>query len=277
VLRETEASALVDGCWAFGQVSAELATDEAIARAREHGVGAAGLVRAMHIGRLGEYSGRAAAQGVIAMVFAGGFTGRGAAPYGGAAVAFGTNPLSFAFPVESQPDVLVDFATSAVAAGKIRVARAKGEQLPPDCIVDSQGRPTTDPEEFYRGGMLLPFGGHKGYGLAVAVELLGQALTGADSFAEESRGGPTYGHSGALFIALNAELFRGKGGFQQSAGEFVSHVRAVPPAPGSSEVLLPGDPERRTREQRLGTGIPVPESTWDSIKEVADRLGVVLA
>jgi LDH2 family malate/lactate/ureidoglycolate dehydrogenase len=291
VVRETAASALVDGAWAFGQISASLAAEQAIARGKAAGIAAVGLVRTSHIGRLGEWASRAASHGVVMLVAAGGFGGRGAAPYGGRAVAFGTNPLALAFPAAAasgegdlggegaerrgdDPLVLVDFATTAVAAGKIRVARAKGEPLPPGSLVDRDGNPTTDPEAFYTGGMLLPFGGHKGYGLAVAVELLGQALVGSEAHAEPERGGPVYGRSGALFVAIAADLFRPFEEYARSAEAFAEKVRSVPPAPGFAEVLLPGDPERRTRETRLAQGIPLPDATWESLVEAGRALGV---
>ena len=281
VIREKPSAALVDGGWTFGQISAAFATEEAIARAKATGLAAVGLVRASHIGRLGEWASRAASQGVVCLVTAGGFGGRGAAPFGGRAVAFGTNPMALAFPApgpagaaDGDPLVLVDFATSAIAAGKIRFAVAKGEPLPPGSIVDRDGNPTTDPAAFYAGGMLLPFGGHKGYGLAVAIELLGQALTGSDAFAEEGRGGPVYGRSGALFVALSADLFRSFGEYAASAEAFVEKVRSVPPAPGVAEVLLPGDPERRSRETRLREGVPLPDSTWEALMAAGNALGV---
>ena len=281
VVREVAAAALVDGGWAFGQISARFAAEQAVARAKVTGLAAVGLVRANHIGRLGEWASWAASQGVVALVTAGGFGGRGAAPYGGRAVAFGTNPMALAFPASApsgaasgDPLVLVDFATSAVAAGKIRFAVAKGEPLPPGSIVDHDGNPTTDPAAFYAGGMLLPFGGHKGYGLAVAIELLGQALTGSDAFAEEGRGGPVYGRSGALFVALSADLFRTFGEYAASAETFAEKVRSVPPAPGFAEVMLPGGPERRTREARLREGVPLPDSTWEALAAAGRAVGV---
>lgn len=281
VIRETPGSALVDGGWTFGQISASFAAEQSVARAKATGLAAVGLVRANHIGRLGEWASRAASQGVVSLVTAGGFGGRGAAPYGGRAVAFGTNPMALAFPSTppsgepgGDPLVLVDFATTAVAAGKVRLAQAKGEPLPPGAIVDKDGNPTTDPEAYYAGGMLLPFGGHKGYGLAVAIELLGQALTGSEAFAEAGRGGPVYGRSGMLFVALSADLFRPFGEYAASAAAFAEKVSAVPPAPGFAEVLLPGDPERRTREARLREGVPLPDSTWESLVAAGRALGV---
>lgn len=277
VRAETAASALVDGNWSFGLVAAEFATDLAIDRARRNGLAAVGLVRAHHIGRLGEYTTRAARQGVVALLFAGGFGGEvGAAPYGGAGIAFGTNPLSLGFPAGERPPVMVDFATTAVAAGKVRVARAKGEALPPGCISDREGRPSTDPNDFFSGGYLLPFGAHKGYGLAVAIELLGQTLTGADACGDPVRGGPIYGRSGATIIALDAGLFRPAEEFARAAEAVAARIKAVPPAPGFDEVVLPGEPEARAHERRSLEGIPVAESTWEAIRGNAADLGVDL-
>jgi LDH2 family malate/lactate/ureidoglycolate dehydrogenase len=204
--------------------------------------------------------------------------GPGSAPYGGAAVAYGTNPLSVGFPTGEQPNVLVDFATTGVAAGKIRVAQAKHEPLPPGLVADRDGNPSTNPDDYFSGGMLLPMGGlqtgHKGYGLAVAVELLGQAFTGSDAFARESGGSPVYGRSGSLIIALDEGLFRPAGDVEAAADSFVERLRAVRPAPGVAEVLVPGDPERRASETRRAAGIPVAESTWAAIVAAARGLGV---
>ncbi len=275
VAGENAATALVDGHWTFGQVAADYATRVAVRKAREMGVAAVGLVRAHHVGRLGEWSELAASEGVILLAFAGGFGGgHGAAPYGGAGIAYGTNPLSIGLPAGERPTVMVDFATTAVAAGKIRVAMAKGEQLPPGCIVDSQGRPTTDPSDYFAGGFMVPFGGHKGYGLAVAVELLAQALTGAETFAEANLGGPVYARSGALFLALDPGLFRPRGEYARRVEATVDRIKAIPAAPGFAEVLLPGEPELNMRRRRRVEGIPVAEATWEAIRKAGAPLGV---
>src|SRR5439155_15730139 len=194
--------------------------------------------------------------GLVAFVSAGGFGGRGgrAAPFGGREGLLGTNPLSFGFPNADGLAMLVDFATTAVAAGKIQVARAKGTPLPPGSILDRDGNPSTDAEDFYRGGVMLPFGGHKGYALAMVVELLGRVMTGADDFAEGERGGAVYGHSGALVIAIDPGVFRDRESFAQGVDQTLARVRAVPPAPGFEEVMVPGDPERQTRQQREREG-----------------------
>jgi LDH2 family malate/lactate/ureidoglycolate dehydrogenase len=279
ILKETETSALVDGAWSFGQVGGEVATKIAVEKARRQGIALAALVRAHHIGRLGEYSEMAYEVGMIAMVFAGGFGGTagtstaGVAPYGGARGVFSTNPLSFGLPSGEMPPVMVDFATSAVAGGKISLARAKGEQLPPNSILDREGNPTTDPEDYYNGGMLTTFGGHKGYGLAVVIELLGQAMTGSLEH-QDGGGDPVYSPAGSVFIAINPALFVSEEAYRTQADAILRKIKAIPPRPGFDEVLTPGEPEQRARASRSNEGISLPEGTWNSIAQLAGKYGV---
>jgi LDH2 family malate/lactate/ureidoglycolate dehydrogenase len=287
VTQSTPVAALVDGGWGFGQPAANLAIDRACDAASTSGVGLAAVARAYHLGRLGAYMERAAARGFVALAWLGGFgTERGAVPYGGARAAFGTNPLAAAFPTSADGEqVLVDLATTGAAAGKIMVLADKGESAPEGWLVDREGRPTTDPRDFANGGALLPVGGHKGYGLAVLAELLGQTLTGADETVEagghrgespqrESRGGGVYRKAGSLFLALDPGLFRAAETTRAAAAEFADGVRAIPPAPGFERVLIPGDPERLTRRQRLEEGITLPAATWRGFREAAESVGV---
>ena len=275
VVLETEAFALVDGNWGFGQVSAEYATELAIEKARQHKIAGVGVVRCSHIGRLGEYSTLAARAGIIALVTAGGFgVPPGAAPFGGSKAALSTNPISMGFPATKIPMVLMDFATTQVAAGKIRVAAEKGEQLPPGCILDTEGRPSTDPQDFFDGGTMQHFGAHKGYGLSVAVDLLGGALTGAPLYAETQIGKSIYGTSGTFIIAIDPEAFRPLDQFHSLSDALIGRIREIPPAPGVREVLIPGEPELRMFEQRSTEGIPLPERTWEQIVDAATSLGV---
>lgn len=271
VIEETAGSALVDGKYAFGHIAAAFGTEVAIRKAKESKAAVVSIVRCNHIGRLGEWASRAAAHDVIAIVVVGGFGGPGlAAPYGGAARALGTNPISVGMPGGAAPDLLVDFATTAIAEGKVQVARAKGGPLPPGCILDKNGNPSTNPEDLYAGGMLLPFGGHKGYGLAMVVELLGGALAPGERYNAEGRRG------GAVIIAVDAATFQPLAEYEQAADYHLQRIKQVPPAKGFSEVLLPGEPELRSKEQRLRDGIPVPEATWQAIVEVGRSLGLAL-
>ena len=276
-LRQTAVTALVDGHWSFGQVSAAYATEVAVEKAKAGGVSMVGIVRCNHIGRLGEYATMASDAGIALIIVAGGFGGRGvsAVPFGGSKPLFGTNPIAVGIPAGVQPDVLVDFATTAVAAGKIEVARAKKAPLPPGSIVDRDGRPTTDPEDYYRGGALLPFGGHKGYALSVMVEFLGRVMTGADSYAEGNRGGAVYGHSGTLIVAMDPSTFVSAEQYAAAADETLVRLKSVPAAPESSGVLIPGEPESHSRAERSLKGIPLAEDTWERILATARGLGVL--
>jgi LDH2 family malate/lactate/ureidoglycolate dehydrogenase len=165
--------------------------------------------------------------------------------------------------------VVSDFATTGVAEGKLRYAREKGVPLPEGWILDKEGRPSRDPADFYAGGTILPFGGHKGYALALVVELLSLALTGADATPQ-----PDGWHSGALFLCLNPAAFRPPEAYDRGVTSILQRVKAVPPAPGFEEVLLPGEPERRTRAERSRDGIPLPDATWETLRRCAAELGV---
>ncbi|MBX6772359.1 MAG: Ldh family oxidoreductase [Chloroflexi bacterium] len=270
ILRETNVAALVDGNWTFGQVSVQFGTDLAIDRARTHGVAVVGVVRCNHIGRLGTYTAHAAAQGVVMMVTTGAL-GRSVAPYGGRQGAFGTNPVSFGFPAGTHPDIMIDFATSAIAGGKVMVARAKHEPVPPGCLLDRDGNPTTDPNAYFNGGFLLPFGGHKGSALALLSVLLSQALLGASEYADSA------GLTGTFILALDAGLFRDRSAVEAETDRIVARIHAVPPAEGFDAVLVPGEPEVRTAERRQRDGIPVPDDTWAEIVAAARTVGLTLA
>jgi hydroxycarboxylate dehydrogenase B len=269
VISETPGSALIDGKYAFGHIAAAFGTDIAIRKAKESKAVVVSIIRCNHIGRLGEWGSRAAAKDVIAIVTVGGGGGPGiAVPFGGAARALGTNPISVGIPGGEQPDLLVDFATTSVAEGKVQVARAKGVPLPPGCIIDKNGNPSTNPTDLYDGGMLLPFGGHKGYGLAMVVELLGSALSPGEAYNKDGRGGA------AVIIAVDASTFHPFATYAKGADETLSRVKAIPPAKGVDQVLLPGEPEQRSKADRLANGIPIAEATWDAILAASRSVGV---
>ena len=277
VLTQRAATALVSGEWGFGQPAGVAAIDEAVARARKYGVAAVGVVRCNHLGRIGAYVERAAAAGCAAVVWVGGFGRWRAVPYGGSRPALGTNPLAAGFPLRGEEPVVVDMATTAVAVGKIMVAQAAKKDLPPGSIVDSQGRPTTDPVDFFQGGALLPFGAHKGYSLAVLTELLGQALTGADAHGGDGGGGEVFRHSGALFCAIDVGAFRPADETTAAAERIAGRLRSIPPAAGFERVYTPGEPEARTRRERARAGIELPWDTWRAILATAESAGISAA
>jgi LDH2 family malate/lactate/ureidoglycolate dehydrogenase len=267
------AALVVDGNWTFGQVAARRATEWLIERTLDGGVGAVALRRCGHVGRAGVYPELAAARGLVTLAFVnGGGSQPRLAPHGGRRALFGTNPVAAAVPLPDSPPIVVDFSTAAVASGKIRVLRDRGEQLPEGWILDSEGRPSTNPEDYYDGGMLLPAAAHKGYGLSLLVELLAGCLTGAGSLAVEGSG---YKLGNGMFMqAFDIGAFMPVERFAVLAGALADAVHATPAAAGYEEVLLPGEPERRIATRQSRSGLDVAESTWSRIASAADELGV---
>ena len=191
------------------------------------------------------------------------------APFGGAGAVVGTNPVSFSMPNEDGAPVTLDYATSAIANGKIMVAQAEGRPLPPGVILAKDGRPTTDPEEYVDGGFLLPFGEHKGYALAVIAELLGGVLTGASAH-QETR--PR--QSGVFMFGVRRDAFTSAANYQEAMSSTITRITSVPPMEGVDEVLMPGMPEARMRARRSTEGLTIGEGTWRSVRDAAARVGV---
>lgn len=269
ITQEKSATAIVDGASTFGQLGARLTAQTAARKAREVGLGSAALYRANHTGRIGEWAELGASQGMITLVTAAGVFLRMVAPFGGRDKALGTNPIAWAVPRPGgQPPILLDFATSAAAQGKLMLARAKHEPVPQGWILDAEGRPTTNVEDYFAGGVLLPFAAHKGYALSVIIELMAVGLSGGDSVVKSESGG-------CLFIVcFDPGAFRPNDLFDESVERIAGRLKAVKPAKGIEEILLPGEPEARARDQRLREGIPLPNATWEAICAVARELGV---
>jgi uncharacterized oxidoreductase len=269
VVEQRGAVSHVDGGWGWGQPACRLAVEEVARIAARQGIGAVRVGRANHVGRLGEYVEELARGGLGAIALCNG--GPDVAPHGGRVAMLGTNPLAFAAP-RGNPDApfLVDFATSAVAEGKVALARSRGESASPGAILDRNGRPSQDPDDFYDGGCLLPFGGHKGYGLSVMIELLAGGL---------SESGPSClpGHrpgNGVLVVAFRIAAFTPLDGFVERSERFHGALESTPPAQGYEEVLAPGTPEARSRRERQASGIPIPARTWAAIEALATDLRV---
>ncbi|MEO2003759.1 MAG: Ldh family oxidoreductase, partial [Candidatus Poribacteria bacterium] len=200
-------------------------------------------------------------------------TGSGAAvaPFGGRQGKLGTNPFSVAFPTTDDP-ILMDMTSSIVAEGKIRVRRNSGQSLPEGWILDRHGEPSTDPADFYGPprGAILPFGGpvaHKGFALSMMAELLSGTLTAAGNVLERE------GHigNGVFCLLMHVGAFRPEDEFRTAATRLGEYVRECEPADGTNEVLLPGDPEHRTRQSRSASGIVVDETTWAGLCDEARR------
>lgn len=266
------ATAIVRGNMGFGQVSALFATELAIRKAHDEGMGAVALLDSHHVGRLGHYVERAADEKTVLMIWGG---GQGvelpqAVPYGGARAILHTNPIAIGFPAAPNHPFVLDFATSATSGGKVRQARIKGESVPAGVLVDKSGKPTTDPNALFDGGAHVPFGGHKGYAMMLAAELLGRTLLGADTFATTEESSAIFRHSGNLFIALPSHAFTSHELCVENAASLLDSIRKVPPADGFTQVLVPGDPEFRARQDRMTNGIPLDESLWDELQALAE-------
>ena len=277
IVREEGALILVDGNHTFGQVAVHFATKQAVRKAKANKVALVGVVRHHHTGREGHFAEMAAEANVIALLFTGGF-GPGCwclAPHGGMEQQFGGNPFALGFPGGGAGPVIVDMATAAIAIGKIVVARDRGGKLPPGAILDRNGRPSQDPNDFFDGGVALPFAGHKGSAMALAVELLAGALVGSEDFlAPEEATRAAFGPGGTLILAIDAAAFRPFDSYASTAEKALHRIRQTRPAPGFQQVMLPGEPERMTKAHRSEQGIPIPEPTWRNIRAAAAESGL---
>ncbi len=273
-VRETATTALLDGGRNFGVLVARQAMDLAMAKAREHDLGLVVVRNCGHTGRMGEYVVRAAQHGFMGMVMGSGSAKGGTvAPYGSISRALNTNPLSWGVPAERHPPLFMDFATSAVAYGKIQVAQDKQARIPEGWVLDAEGRPTTDPDDLGRGGVLLPFGGHKGSALAMMVELWSNGLAMA-SCAPLTDYVPDFT---MVLLAIHIEAFQPLDQFRRMVSDTIGAIKAGRKAPGVEEILVPGEPEWRTREQRLRDGLELPDGTWQRIVEAGARYGITVA
>jgi LDH2 family malate/lactate/ureidoglycolate dehydrogenase len=266
--RDGGATAVIQGGWGFGQPAARMATDAARTAARQHGVAAVTIRDCNHVGRLGEYVAALAADGLVGLSFCN--SGPVVAPFGGAGRALGTNPFAWAAPGGPAGPLVADFSTAAVAEGKLRLAVADGRPVPDGVIVDPSGRPSTDPGDFYAGGSLLPFGGHKGSAMSVLIELLGGLLTGMGTACS-----PDYaGGNGTVLIAMDVAAFASTESYSDGAAEFREQLVTLGRGAAAGPVLLPGELEARTMAERRRLGVPVSPAVLDAIYEVTDPLGI---
>jgi len=271
VVRQDRAVTLLDGHWGFGQVGARVATRLAIKAAREHALGAAGIYHVLHVGRLKDYVLLVALQNMVGLAMASaGPAGGAVAPYRGARARFGTNPIAFAVPRRSGEPVTGDFATSVSAEGKLRLAVNTRHNVAEGTLIDKNGLPTNDPNDFYAGGALLPMAAHKGYLLNLMVEIVGGLLVGSGAAALTK----TTPGNGFLIVAFDIEAFRPFGGFVDEMEELVTTVKSTKSAPGQPPVLLPGEPETIARAERSKSGIPVDDEAWSALKAMGVRLAL---
>jgi uncharacterized oxidoreductase len=268
-----------DGRRGFGQVVAREGIAAGVARARETGVALVALRNAFHVGRVGTYGEQAAEAGLASIHFVN-VVGHAplVAPFGGTDARLSTNPVCVTIPAAGgKPAVVLDFATSALALGKVRVAMNRGEDMAPGILLDARGRPTIDPRVMFVEplGAILPFGLHKGYGLALVCELLAGALGGGGTL-------PTVRFerdcivNNMLSVLLDPGRLPGAGRLDEEVAAAIDHVKASAPAAASAPVLVAGEPERAARARRERDGIVVEQATWEQLRRAAASVGLAL-
>lgn len=276
--------AVLDGKFGFGQTVAPQAVALGISRAQEQGVCITALRNAGHIGRVGDYAEKAIEAGLISIHFVNVAGSVLVAPFGGVERRFSTNPVSIGVPLPGRPLVL-DFATSLVAEGKVLVASSGGKKLPEGALIEPDGRLSSDPHTLYGAyeavgprspangkGAIRAFGDHKGSGLALMCEMLAGCLTaGGTSGPVGARGRIA---NGMLSIFISPKHFGTQAEFEAMGLRYAEWISATQPANAAEPVLLPGEPEAQRRADRTANGVPLPEETWSNILATATRLGV---
>ncbi|NNE22549.1 MAG: Ldh family oxidoreductase [Rhizobiales bacterium] len=256
---------LIDGGNGFGMPALRMAVDEGVVEARQNGTSALGIANVAHTGQLGQFVERAAGQGCLCIIFGGGTRADWpqVAPYGGARGMLPTNPYALGMPAGDGGPVVLDFATAAGAGGKIYAARMAGRALPEGLMIDADGQPTTDPEDYFNGGAILPMAGPKGFGMGLVAELIGEVILG------EAMSGMNW-----ICVCIDLSRFRDASAYAAAAERCLAEVRACPPAPGFERVEIPGERERRIKAERLKNGVAMPVRTVAAPNEAATTLGL---
>ncbi len=230
-----------------------------------------------HIGRIGTYGELATAAGCAFTAFVNvADHPPPQAPWASADGRLGTNPFCVAVPGPDGPALLLDMATTTIAAGKARVAYNKGVMVTDGALIDADGAPTNDPTGFIRdrSGAMLSFGRHKGSGLAVMCEIMAAAVAGGQRADEPVRGGVL---NSMLATVIDLSKLGDPAAIADGIEATKSHIHAARVAPGFDEILLPGEPERRSSARRTAEGIEVDATTWHDIREAAGKLGITAA
>lgn len=289
VVTDGGAFVLLDGGFGFGQTVAAQAVELGVERASANGSCIVALRDAGHIGRVGAYAETACAAGLIAIHLVNVAGSVLVAPFGGIEPRFSTAPVAVGVPLPGRP-VVLDFATSVVAEGKVQVASYGGKPVPGDALIDADGTRTGDPRALYGdyadddlrvagtgAGALRAFGEHKGSGLALVCELLAGAFTGGGCSGPPPSEGRARIANGMLSIYLSPGHFGTREEFERVGRGYVDWVLSSRPVRPGAPVLLPGDVEQRTRTARLADGVPLPRASWETIRRTAVGLGVVPA
>jgi uncharacterized oxidoreductase len=279
---DTPSLAVVDGKFGYGQTVAPQAVRIGIEKCKKAGLAAVALRNAGHIGRVGDWAEMAAAEGLVSVHFVNAAGSLLVAPYGGVQKRLSTAPYCVGIPRQGQDPIVLDFATSIVAEGKVLVASRGGKKLPKDALIDFDGTLSEDPAVLYgphtkegprdhtQGtGAIRAFGEHKGSGLAFICELLGGALTGTGATAPDRRFA-----NGMFAIYVDPKVVDTSNFFDGEISRYVDFIRTTKPVAGVDAVLIPGDPERKMRADRTKNGVPLPDDTWAAIVNTAREVGV---
>jgi len=282
VVVDTPSLAVVDGKFGYGQTVAPVAVRIGIDKCKTAGLAAVALRNAGHIGRVGDWAEMAAAEGLVSVHFVNAAGSLLVAPFGGVEKRLSTAPYCVGIPRHGEDPIVLDFATSIVAEGKCLVASRGGKKLPDGALVDADGTLSDDPHVLYGPytpdgprdhtagtGAIRAFGEHKGSGLAFICELLGGALTGTGATAANRRFA-----NGMLAFYIDPKVVDTSSVFEGEMSRYVDFIRATKPVAGVEQVLIPGDPERRTRAERSKNGVPLPDDTWAAIVNTARDVGV---
>ncbi len=269
---------VIDGCRGAGQVIGREAMGYGIDRARRHGSCIVALRNSYHLGRIGAWAEQCLAAGFVSLhcVNVIGHVPL-VAPFGGSDVRLGTNPFCVGIPSPDGRPIVLDMATSRVAMGKVRVAKNAGRRMPPGTLIDGEGRPTDDPGIMIPEvkGALLPLGGYKGYGLGLICDILAGALTGGGTNRPETHAQDMIINN-MLSVVIDPAALGSTDAIAREIAGVVAWVKASPLAPGATDILVPGDPERRTRVERERDGIPFDRVTWSGLRDDAAGVGIDL-
>lgn len=268
VVRDQPCILVLDGDFGFGQVIGREALVLGIAKAKNEGVCILSLKRCGHLGRVGEFMELAAEAGLVCFSFTNTHGGGVlVAPHGGCERRLSANPLGGGAPLPGGPTLVMDMSTSTIAEGKIKVARNKGESLPPGLIVNGRGEPSISPEDYYAQppGALLPMAGHKGFALSLFCEVMAGALTGAGC----SKPGVERVANGFMAFLLDPRAFCGQEFFESELGHLAEWVKSSRLTKGFDEILLPGEPEARAQTAHGPGGVAIDETTWKKICDIA--------
>jgi L-2-hydroxycarboxylate dehydrogenase (NAD+) len=275
VLSNQAGTALVDGDNAVGHLVMKRATELAIEKARQYGVGWVGTRRSNHAGPAQLYPRMVAAQDMIGLYFCVGNTNL-VPPWGGTEVLLSTNPIAIAVPASRHPIISLDMATTNTAFGKIRLKAQRNEPMPEGWMIDRQGKPLTDPKRASEG-FLLPIGGPKGYGLALMIGLLAGTLNGAAfgrDVVDYTVDSKTPSNTGQSIVAVNIAAFADVPSFKQQVDEVWDVMKSSPTLPGVDEVRLPGEHSEQIYRERMAHGVPLSDTQRKVLDELADRLGI---